>query len=135
MKKKRIAAALLAAALAATTLVGCGGGGEAAVLEPQLAAALKRAVKSVLRNGERVLSYSTHCAESLSRAGVPTDHALSALFGLRERPRAGLAQVSSLVKTLVSVAGLGQEKAREAEMAHLRCRSRPSISAEGSASA
>ena len=93
----------------------CGGGGEAAVLEPQLAAALKRAVKSVLRNGERVLSYSTHCAESLSRAGVPTDHALSALFGLRERPRAGLAQVSSLVKTLVSVAGLGQEKAREAE--------------------
>lgn len=91
----------------------CGGGGEAAVLEPQLASQLKQAVRSVLRDRERVLTYATHCAVSLGRAGVPAEHVLSALFGLAERPQAGPARIAALVRTLVRVAALNRDTGRQ----------------------
>lgn len=83
----------------------CGGGGEASVLEPGLAAALKRAVRQQVRD-ERVLTTCTQCALTLTKAGIATDHALSVLLGCRERARTGLGQMKALGQTIMAVAGL-----------------------------
>lgn len=83
----------------------CGGGGEASVLEPGLAAALKKAVRQQVRE-ERVLTTCTQCALTLTKAGIATDHPLSVLLGCRERARTGLGQLKALGQTIMAVAGL-----------------------------
>ncbi len=83
----------------------CGAGGEAAVLEPQLAARLKAAVRDAAR-GDRVLTSCAGCARALTGAGVAADLDVSVLIGVNEAAVTGPAQIRALVTCLSRLSAL-----------------------------
>ncbi len=85
----------------------CGAGGEAAVLEPAVAAELKKAIRKAA-GGRRVLTTCTGCGLALTGAGIPVDHALSLLMGIQETAATGPVQIKALAQSLAGIAALGR---------------------------
>ena len=78
----------------------CGAGGEASVLEPQLAAQMKKAVREC---GRPVITTCTECAAALAGAGCNVYHSLTLLMGLDEHPAIGVSSMKALVKFYIAL--------------------------------
>lgn len=81
----------------------CGAGGEASVLEPDLAAQMKKAVREA---GRPVITTCTECAAALADAGCSVYHALTLLMGVDEHPVTGVSSVKAGVKFYMNLNSL-----------------------------
>lgn len=109
----RAARPLLAGGVSDIEVLCCGGGGEAAVLEPAVAREMKDRVRASLGRGERVVTTCAGCAVTLTRAGIPAEHLLSTLLGVREKAQTGVGSLKALGETLLGIAGLGRDREEE----------------------